>query len=89
MTNLDEKHPLEAAAKAVGTHLRLAKLLGVSKGALSQWKLPQRKVPAEYCGAIERITGGRVDCETLRPDVDWGIYRLPKSRRRISKAEAA
>lgn len=80
------KHPLEVAAGIVGNQLQLAQRLGVSKGALSQWKLPDRQVPAEQCGAIERLTGGRVDCETLRPDVDWGIYRLPKSDRRFRKA---
>jgi DNA-binding transcriptional regulator YdaS (Cro superfamily) len=86
MKSTEPEHPLEVAAGIVGSHTRLAKLLGRTKGAIGQWKLPKRKVPAEYCGAIERLTGGRVDCETLRPDLDWGIYRLPKSDRRFRKA---
>lgn len=80
------KHPLEMAAAVVGTQARLSKLLGVEKGALSQWKMPGRNIPADKCGAIERLTGGRVDCETLRPDLDWGIYRTIKSDRRLRKA---
>lgn len=85
MKSTESKHPLEVAGGIVGSQLRLAKLLGVSKGALSQWKLEGRNVPCEYCGPIERLTGGRVDCETLRSDVDWGIYRTPKSARRLGK----
>ena len=86
MKSPETKHPLEVAAGIVGSHVRLAELLGVSKGALSQWKLEGRKIPAEKCGAIERVTGGRVDCETLRPDADWGIYRIPKADRRLRRA---
>ncbi|MGJ7512374.1 transcriptional regulator [Variovorax sp. GT1P44] len=84
--NTPEKHPLSLAADIVGTQQRLCDLIGVKKGALSQWKLPGRNVPADKCGPIERATGGRVDCETLRPDIDWGIYRTPKSARRIRRA---
>lgn len=85
MKSPESKHPLEVAGGIVGSQLRLAKLLGVSKGALSQWKLPGRVVPEKYCGPIERLTGGRVDCETIRSDVDWGIYRMPKASRRLGK----
>lgn len=80
-----DPHPLSLAASIVGTQQRLCDLIGVKKGALSQWKLPGRNVPAEKCGSIERATGGRVDCETLRPDLDWGIYRTPQSQRRLRK----
>jgi DNA-binding transcriptional regulator YdaS (Cro superfamily) len=53
----------------------LAEKLGVTKGAVGQWKLPGRRVPAEHCPAIERLTEGAVRCEDLRPDVDWAIVR--------------
>lgn len=88
MKSPEAEHPLEVAAGIVGSYTRLAKLLGRTKGAVGQWKDPERKVPAECCGAIERLTGGRVDCETLRPDVDWGIYRMPKADRRLRKSAA-
>jgi DNA-binding transcriptional regulator YdaS (Cro superfamily) len=53
----------------------LGEKLGVTKGAVGQWKLPGRRVPAEHCPAIERLTEGAVRCEDLRPDVDWAIVR--------------
>lgn len=54
----------------------LADHLGVTKGAVSQWKLDGRRIPAEHCPVIERLTEGEVRCEALRPDVDWEYLRL-------------
>jgi DNA-binding transcriptional regulator YdaS (Cro superfamily) len=48
----------------------LASALGVSKGAVNQWKDQGRCVPLEHCVAIERATGGAVTRRDLRPD-DW------------------
>jgi DNA-binding transcriptional regulator YdaS (Cro superfamily) len=70
---MDDKTPLERAIQAAGSMQALATHLGVTKGAVFQWKLPGRKVPAEYCPTIERITSIR--CEDLRPDVDWAYLR--------------
>jgi DNA-binding transcriptional regulator YdaS (Cro superfamily) len=67
--------PLDRAAEILGSQTALAALLGVSKGAVSQWKDEGRRVPAEYCPLIERATGGRVRCEELRPDVAWDVLR--------------
>jgi DNA-binding transcriptional regulator YdaS (Cro superfamily) len=67
---------IDRAAEALGSQGALAHLLGVSKGAVSQWKSPGRRVPAEYCPLIERATNGAVRCEDLRPDVDWAYLRL-------------
>jgi DNA-binding transcriptional regulator YdaS (Cro superfamily) len=66
---------LDRAADIVGSMQSLGERLGVTKGAVGQWKLPDRRVPAEHCPAIERLTGGIVRCEFLRPDVDWGVLR--------------
>ncbi|MFZ6773061.1 transcriptional regulator [Undibacterium sp. SXout7W] len=52
-----------------------AELLGVSQSALWQWSLSGRKVPAEHCPTIERLTERAVTCEELRPDIDWGVLR--------------
>jgi len=42
--------------------------------------LHRGKVPADYCPTIERVTGGAVRCEDLRPDVEWSVLRrLTKS----------
>lgn len=66
---------LDHAAEILGSMQTLGEKLGVTKGAVGQWKLPGRRVPAEHCPAIERLTGGAVRCESLRPDVDWGVVR--------------
>jgi DNA-binding transcriptional regulator YdaS (Cro superfamily) len=68
--------PIDRAAEILGSQTALADLLGVTKGAVSQWKDPGRRVPAEYCPLIERATEGKVRCEELRPDVAWDVLRL-------------
>jgi len=69
------KHPIDEAAEIVGSQTALALALGVSKGAVPQWKDEGRRVPAEHCPAIERLTNGKVRCEQLRPDIDWAVLR--------------
>ncbi len=54
------------------TGSELAQELGVSKGALSQWKLPGRGVPHLKCVAIEKLTGGRMRRWRMRPH-DWNL----------------
>jgi DNA-binding transcriptional regulator YdaS (Cro superfamily) len=66
---------LQRAIEEVGSATALAGLLGITKGAVSQWKDIRRKVPADYCPSIERITEGTVTCEELRPDIDWAYLR--------------
>ena len=68
-------HPIDLAAKLVGSQAALADVLGVTKAAVNQWKALGRQVPAEHCPAIERATGGAVRCEELRPDVPWSVLR--------------
>ena len=69
------EHPIERAARVVGSQAALAIALKVTKAAVGQWKDAGRRVPAEHCPAIERLTGGQVRCEELRPDVAWGVLR--------------
>ncbi|WP_082577697.1 helix-turn-helix domain-containing protein [Massilia sp. Root1485] len=72
---------LDQASEIVGSMQALGEKLGVTKGAVGQWKLPGRRVPAEHCPAIERLTSGVVRCEDLRPDVDWAIVRATPDRK--------
>jgi DNA-binding transcriptional regulator YdaS (Cro superfamily) len=58
--------PIKKAAKAVGSQRRLAEMLGVTPGAISQWL--GGNVPVERCVDIEKATAGKVSCEELRPD---------------------
>lgn len=67
---------IDRAAEILGSQTALADLLGVSKGAVSQWKDEGRRVPAEYCPLIERATNGQVRCEELRPDIAWDVLRM-------------
>lgn len=67
---------LERAARIVGSQVVLAGLLGVTKGAVHQWGLEGRRVPAEMCPLIERATRGQVRCEELRPDIAWDVLRM-------------
>jgi len=63
-----ETNLIKKAALVVGSRAELARLVGVSKGAVWQWE-HERKVPAHQCRAIERATGGDVTAEELRPDI--------------------
>ncbi|WP_261659904.1 transcriptional regulator, partial [Cupriavidus gilardii] len=51
-----KEHPIDMAARIVGSQVALAVHLSVTKAAVNQWKQPGRKVPAEHCPAIERLT---------------------------------
>lgn len=66
---------LDEVVSIVGSMQLLADHLGVTKGAVGQWKLDDRRIPAEHCPAIERLVNGKVRCENLRPDVDWAYLR--------------
>lgn len=70
-----QKAPIDRAIESAGSMKALADALGVTKAAVFQWKFPGRRVPAQHCPAIERLTLGAVRCEELRPDVDWAYLR--------------
>lgn len=72
-----EWQPMKALLKAieiVGSQQKLAELVGVRQSHIAMWK-KRGNVPAEYCPAIERATGGKVRCEDLRADVAWEVLR--------------
>ena len=66
---------IKQACKILGGNNKLAVLLEVTPGMVSQWVTGHRRIPAERCPTIERATSGEVRCEDLRPDVDWGYLR--------------
>jgi len=61
---------IEKACKAAGGGANLARALGISSSAVSQWVKGSRPVPVDRMAAIERATGGVVTRRDLRPD-DW------------------
>jgi len=58
----------KACAAAGGNCEDLARLLGITPSAVSQWKIKNR-VPLRRALQIEALTGGQVTKEELRPDV--------------------
>lgn len=50
-----------------------ARAVGVTPQAACFWRDGKRKVPAEKCPTIERLTG--IACERLCPDADWAFIR--------------
>src|SRR5258708_26045128 len=69
----------KARAAAGGKDTDLARLLGISQSAVSQWKTKQR-VPLRRALQIEALTGGQVTKEELRPDVFLDPGRVPEWR---------
>ncbi|MEJ8296145.1 helix-turn-helix domain-containing protein [Delftia tsuruhatensis] len=69
------EHPIDRAARIVGTQAVIARALNVTKAAVSQWKGPGGQVPAEHCPLIEEMTRGVVRCEDMRPDIRWDVLR--------------
>jgi len=57
---------IERAIQAVGGQKNLAKMMGVSKQAVTKWR---KKVPAERVLKIESATNGAVTRHELRPDL--------------------
>lgn len=85
----DTTSPILEAARIVGSRVALARLLGVTKGAVWQWEHQKSRVPAKHCPTIERATAGAVRCEDLRPDVDWAYLRGSASQTRPAASEKA
>lgn len=55
----------------------LAAEIGVTAPLIYQWMSGHRRVAAERCLQIARVTNGAIKCEDLRPDLDWAASRLP------------
>lgn len=76
-------NPIQSAITLCGNASVLANLLGVTPQAVFFWRDKKRRIPAEKCPSIERITAGMIRCEELRPDVEWGYIRATKKARVI------
>jgi transposase-like protein len=55
------------------TATALAGLLGCNPDQLRQWRhgYGDRRPPPHVCVELERLTGGAVTCNELRPDLPW------------------
>ena len=59
--------------ESVGGPSAAARMLGVSVQAVCFWRDGERKFPAESCPTVEKLSGGAIRCEDLRPDVEWSV----------------
>lgn len=59
------KSPLDCAIEIVGGPAALARAIGVSPQAISQWK----RAPIRRVLDIEKATGAKVTRSELRPDI--------------------
>jgi DNA-binding transcriptional regulator YdaS (Cro superfamily) len=73
---MSDMDALIQAINILGSQTALAKAIGGHVQTVNNW-ISRGNVPAEHCPAIERVTGGAVRCEDLRPDVDWAVLRRP------------
>ena len=66
----------EALKKAIALYPTLRAFAGamdVSYQVVQQWLI--NGVPAAYCPKIERLSDGKVRCEELYEDAEWGYLR--------------
>lgn len=85
---------LQRAIDIVGTPTALARQIGrpVSSTHIYNWmRRDKAGVPLERCPDIERVTGGRVRCEELRPDLAgmWAYLRGTAPAETEKQEEAA
>lgn len=75
----------KARAAAGGKNVDLARLLGITESAISQWKA----VPPERAIEIEMKTGGKVTRHEIRPDFFGPPPAVTRPRRPAARTEAA
>ena len=63
------------AIEHFGSQEKLAKALGVSQGAVSQYATGQKRPSAEVAIRLEEITQGHFKADDLRPDINWDVIR--------------
>jgi DNA-binding transcriptional regulator YdaS (Cro superfamily) len=69
---MDKAQGIHRAIRAAGGLTKLASTIGCTKQTVWMWA-NRRRVPVKHCPKIEAATG--VQCEDLRPDVNWAYVR--------------
>lgn len=83
---IDGEHPIDTAARMLGSRSALADKLGISVAAIGNWKV--RGVPLEQCPKIEMLTIGAVTRRHLCPD-NWQEIWPELAQAPASNAQAA
>lgn len=78
--------PLHRACALLKSQAELGRAIKMSPSMVNQMLRGKRPIPAEKCILIEKATGGRVLCEELRKDVDWGYLRGTKPAQEAQSA---
>lgn len=73
---------LKEAILIAGTQVKLAKSVGVTIGATTNW-ITRGSIPAKNIIEIEKATGIR--CEVLCPDIDWEFLRGTSKAKKAKK----
>lgn len=60
---------LAAAADILGNQSELARALDCDPSLVSRWLSGNRKPAPQYAKEIERLTGGQIRREWIRPDI--------------------
>lgn len=69
---------IRAAVAVFSSQAALARALGLNPVTVGQWVSGVRKLPEDRAPAVERLCGGAVTVEKLRPDVIWTRIPDPK-----------
>jgi DNA-binding transcriptional regulator YdaS (Cro superfamily) len=62
---------LARAIDACGSQAELARRIGAHTQQIHEWRKGERPIAHHWCPAIEAATGGAVQCNELRDDVEW------------------
>lgn len=85
---MNRNQSLLVAIGIIGSGAKLAKLLGVSRAAISCAVCGRMPVPKSWCPVIELETKGQVKCEDLLPGIDWSILEIClRPKKHIRKEE--
>lgn len=82
-------NPIALAAQIVGGQAALARAIAVSAPTVNQWVSGRRRVPMDRCPKIESLTGGKVRCDELRPDIAWDVFRAGIEQKPAAETQGA
>lgn len=77
---MESETPIAQAVSRLGGPRAAAVKLEVSLPLIYFWLSGKRGFPAEKCPVVERLTGGEIRCEMLRPDIEWSVLREQASQ---------
>ena len=58
----------------------LASQMEITKGTINSYICGRRIVPIAQCLNFERRTNHMIQCEDLRPDFDWSVFRESRKK---------